>query len=259
MVRTLSYPAALAILLAGMEAAASPPVQSVLEDGFTGVALYQGQAMAMNQVGFTQVSATWVAPTIAGAPSKCTAFARYAPWVGLQRTGSDVLQAGFAANTPCGGGQAQYSVFYNWYWCPGGGCVSYGAPQAEQMSVKPGDVVSAWVWYSPKDGLGHALILDVTTGDAVGGSIKPPFPANAPPMSPCCSTAEWIVEGDTVETGATAPFRSLVMLDAWAIDAAGAAHSPGGDDGAGTYLIQAADGTATVELSAPALVRFSSP
>lgn len=251
--------AALALILTATEATASPPVYTVLENGFTGAALYQGQAMAMNQVGFTQASATWIVPSIAEEPSKCSAFARYAPWVGLQRSSSDVLQTGFVASIPCGGGQAQYSVFYNWYWCPGGGCVSYGAPQAEQMSVKPGDVVSAWVWYSPKDGLGHAYVLDVTTGDAVGGSIKPPFTANAPPMSPCCSTAEWIVEGDTVETGATAPFRSLMMLDAWASDAAGAAHSPGGDDGAGTYLVQATDGSATVELSGAALVRFSTP
>jgi hypothetical protein len=196
---------------------------------------YQGTYDGSNSF----VLGEWVVPA-AVVNENCSNASLYASqWVGFDGMGSlypyggsgstDVLQAGTEIGVLQGAGgtclTAYYQAWYEWY-TPG--CTGVGTPsepcglQTLNVTVSPGDVVFAEVWYTAAAPNGHAYFVNSTTGE----SQSPPFsqpPSSTPFTQYRGDSAEWIVEAPS-NNGVVqnlANYGAVAMTTAFGLGATG--------------------------------------
>jgi len=164
---------------------------------------------------FTDVSATWVIPTVQVAPAVST-YSCY--WVGFDGvTDGTVEQCGIEANIS-GSGSASY---YAWYeFAP--------APEVPvSLAVHPGDTINAEVTYEAAESTpgNYAYYFDIAN-QTTGQSYTNTFYTSS---NDACSSAEWVAEAPTLGSITTlADFGSVTFTNAMA------AINGGGDQTAGT-------------------------
>ncbi len=151
----------------------SPMIRTV--SGAVSSSNWSGYAVNGTAGSVTLVQGSWTVPSVT-CPSSGNTYA--AVWVGIDGfQSSTVEQTGTASD--CVNGVASYSAWYEFYPSPS---VKIG------ISVSPGDVVGARVWYA--SGTFKALIVDFTTHKS--------FTASKVVSSAARSSAEYIVEAPEV-------------------------------------------------------------
>jgi hypothetical protein len=213
---------------------------------------YQGTSDGFDSVVFGE----WVVPAVS-APKNCSNGPFYASqWIGFDGLGSlypggsgstDVLQAGTEIVVLQGAGGAcltpYYQAWYEWYTL---GCTGGTPCNASTLSVtvSPGDVVFAEVWYTPAAPNGHVYFVNYTTGSSQSVPFNQPAgsPAGDPYNQYRGDSAEWVVEAPSIDgvVQNLANYVAVPMTDAFGQGNTGAfnlSSSPSGSTILPIYLI----------------------
>ena len=158
-------------------AAASDPA---LFHGTTSSTNWAGYAVTGAKGSFTEVSGSWIEPTIQG---KCPSKAQFSSfWVGIDGFNSNsVEQTG--TDSDCHKGSPSYYAWYEFYPNP--------SHRISTVTVHAGDTISADVKYA--SGTFTLVLTDVTTGKS--------FSTSAAISSASRSSAEWIAEAPSSFSG----------------------------------------------------------
>lgn len=198
-IKALSLVAAAAVMAAGQAASATTTSSPQIWAG------YALTSTANNNYTFTNVSASFVVPTVT--PGTATGLSAAAFWVGLDGDGSQrIEQIGVIAEAETG-----YSPYYYAFWATGNGAVQ---PIAQ---VQQGDNISVAASYNSSTDTYGLYIDDSLSG--IDETLTPYAGTNLPPAS-----AEWIAEAPEDTTTGTfyplANFGSVTFTGASATDTA---------------------------------------
>jgi len=137
------------------------------------------------------VLAEWTVPFAQQAFGVCTGGWEYSSeWPGFDGLGSnDVLQAGSESDAYCLNGATQqfYSLWYEWY--------PAASVRITNLSIAPGNLIEAYIWYSTTAPLGNAYLVNLTNNTSTYIGFNPPAGTTFQGTS-----AEWIVEAPTVNS-----------------------------------------------------------
>jgi hypothetical protein len=156
---------------------------------------WSGYAVNSGNGSVTAVSGSWIVPTVSG-----TGTTYSSAWVGIDGyNSSSVEQTGTEMDVI--NGKPQYSAWYEMY---------PSFPVTLNMSIKPGDTMTASVTYNTTSGIFTLAIKDVTQNES--------FSTNQSGPSLARSSAEWIVEAPSSNTGVLplANFGSVTFTNAQA-------------------------------------------
>jgi hypothetical protein len=159
---------------------------------------WSGYAVTGSAASVSAVSGSWTVPTVTGTGTTYSAV-----WVGIDGfSSSTVEQTGIAADVV--NGQAQYYAWYEMY--------PQGEREISSLAIHPGDKISASVTYSTATGTFTLTITD--SSDPTNNT----FSTTQSAPSAQRSSAEWIVEAPTVNSGqsALANFGSATFSNAQA-------------------------------------------
>jgi len=142
----------------------------------------------------SDIFAQWVVPVAQQAFGVCDGGWDYSvQWDGFDGvTSNDVLQAGTSADACCSttatcidiNGAANNTDYFSWFeWFPGP-MIAVSIP-----AVRPGDLVSSYVWFTTAPPFGHAYLVNYTLAQA--GAYAFYAPAGTSFLG---DSAEWVVE-----------------------------------------------------------------
>jgi len=151
------------------------PVRDLTDhgDGTSSSTNWSGYAVLGSS--FTWAKGSWVVPTATCSGVTRAEYASF--WVGLDGYNSSTVEQ-TGTDSDCLGSSPSYYAWYEFYPNP--------SMQIGSLAISPGDVMSAYVYYSSTSNAFIVSITDVTTGQT--------FSKGARVANAVRSSAEWIAE-----------------------------------------------------------------